>query len=233
MTFFTDKTTTNEAGGSQSATPVRMDLVPSETLLRVAEVLASGAVKYGEGNWKLIDTSDHINHALAHLYGHLSGDTSEQHLLNAICRCMFAATTDTSSHTVEENPFITKVKDFNKIYGLKTESYQESDCAVDDLLVGLIEEELQELREAMCDNTPKTPSDMSIEPIQDALGDLLYVVLGAAIRWGFDIEGIFNEVHRSNLSKLGKDGKPIYREDGKLLKGPNYTPPQLGSQYCL
>jgi predicted HAD superfamily Cof-like phosphohydrolase len=232
MTFFTDEITTNEAGGSQSATPVRMDLVPPETLLRVAEVLATGAVKYGEDNWKLIGTNDHINHALAHLYGHLSGDTSEKHLLNAICRCMFAATTDTFN-TAEENSFITKIKDFNSTYGLEVNSYLDSNGGFDELLVSLIEEELTELKVALSDNVSRPADRMLVEPIQDALGDLLYVVLGAAVRWNFDIEGIFNEVHRSNLSKLGEDGKPIYREDGKLLKGSDFTPPQLGSQYCL
>ncbi len=61
----------------------------------------------------------------------------------------------------------------------------------------------------------------------DALADLLYVVYGAAHALGYDIDGAFREVHRSNMSKLDSDGKPIYREDGKVMKGPNYTPPDL------
>lgn len=56
------------------------------------------------------------------------------------------------------------------------------------------------------------------------LCDVLYVVYGTAYRLGYDLDGAFAEVHRSNMSKLGDDGKPVYREDGKVLKGPNYRP---------
>lgn len=63
--------------------------------------------------------------------------------------------------------------------------------------------------------------------ILDAICDLIYVLIGLALKMGFDLDGAFREVHRSNMSKLGKDGKPIKREDGKVLKGPNYTPPKL------
>lgn len=61
----------------------------------------------------------------------------------------------------------------------------------------------------------------------DALADLLYVVYGTAIVLDYDIDGAFREVHRSNMSKLGADGKPMYRNDGKVLKGPNYSKPNL------
>ena len=65
--------------------------------------------------------------------------------------------------------------------------------------------------------------------ITDALADQLYILLGTMIAHGMqDIIGdVFNEVHRSNMSKLGEDGKPIYREDGKILKGPNFSSPNL------
>lgn len=59
------------------------------------------------------------------------------------------------------------------------------------------------------------------------LCDILYVVYGTAVSFGWDIDTAFNRVHASNMSKLGEDGKPIYREDGKVMKGPNYTPPDL------
>ena len=65
--------------------------------------------------------------------------------------------------------------------------------------------------------------------ITDALADQLYILLGTMVAHGMKdiIEDVFNEVHRSNMSKLGEDGKPIYREDGKVLKGPNFTPPNI------
>lgn len=61
----------------------------------------------------------------------------------------------------------------------------------------------------------------------DALGDILVVVIGTALAFGFDIEEIMRRIYKSNMSKLDKDGKPIYRSDGKVLKGPNYKPPVL------
>jgi predicted HAD superfamily Cof-like phosphohydrolase len=65
--------------------------------------------------------------------------------------------------------------------------------------------------------------------IADALGDMLYILCGTIITHGFQdkITAVFNEIQRSNMSKLGADGKPIYREDGKVLKGPNYFKPNL------
>jgi len=87
------------------------------------------------------------------------------------------------------------------------------------LRVDLIDEELRELQEA-CET-----KDM-VE-VADALSDLLYVVYGAGHAFGIDLDRTFEEVHRSNMSKLGEDGKPIYREDGKVLKGPNFKLPNL------
>jgi len=87
------------------------------------------------------------------------------------------------------------------------------------LRVDLIDEELRELQEA-CET-----KDM-VE-VADALSDLLYVVYGAGHAFGIDLARTFEEVHRSNMSELGEDGKPIYREDGKVLKGPNFKLPNL------
>ena len=87
------------------------------------------------------------------------------------------------------------------------------------LRVDLIAEELNELVDALAD-------DDMVE-IADALTDILYVTYGAGVAFGIELDGCFNEVHRSNMSKLGPDGKPIYREDGKVLKGADYSKPNL------
>lgn len=85
----------------------------------------------------------------------------------------------------------------------------------------LINEELKELFQAM--------GEKDIVGIADALTDILYVTYGAGHAFGIDLDKCFLEVQRSNMSKLGPDGKPIYREDGKVMKGPNYKEPDLHS----
>lgn len=88
------------------------------------------------------------------------------------------------------------------------------------LRLNLIEEELDEFVHAAV--------DYDLTGIADALGDLIYVVIGAALEYGIPIDEVVTEIHRSNLSKLDENGKPIYRKsDGKVLKGPNYSPPVL------
>ena len=93
------------------------------------------------------------------------------------------------------------------------------DISVMELRVDLIEEELDELKVAI------VVKDIVEEA--DALTDLLYVIYGTGHACGIDLDDCFNEVHRSNMSKLGANGRPLYREDGKVLKGPNYFPPDL------
>ena len=83
----------------------------------------------------------------------------------------------------------------------------------------LIQEELNELEQAM-----KTKN---LKEIADALTDILYVTYGAGYAYGIDLDKCFKEVQRANMSKLGKDGKPIYNEKGKVMKGPNYSEPNL------
>ena len=83
----------------------------------------------------------------------------------------------------------------------------------------LIKEELDELELAM-----KTKN---LKEIADALTDILYVTYGAGYAYGIDLDKCFKEVQRANMSKLGKDGKPIFNEKGKVMKGPNYLPPDL------
>ncbi len=93
------------------------------------------------------------------------------------------------------------------------------DAALKELRYELIREEVEELRQALHAN--------DIVEVADALTDILYVVYGAGHAFGIDLDECFAEVQRSNMSKLGEDGKPIFREDGKVLKGPGYTPPDL------
>ena len=88
-----------------------------------------------------------------------------------------------------------------------------------ELRIELIQEELEELSDAV--------ADRDMIQIADALTDLLYVVYGAGHTFGLDLDECFQEVHRSNMSKLGENGRPIYREDGKVMKGPGYFEPDL------
>ena len=87
------------------------------------------------------------------------------------------------------------------------------------LRYNLIKEELNELEHAM-----KTKN---LKEVADALSDILYVTYGAGYAYGIDLDKCFKEVQRANMSKLDKDGKPIYNEKGKVMKGPNYSEPNL------
>lgn len=89
------------------------------------------------------------------------------------------------------------------------------------LRLDLIEEEFEELKKAV--------GDRDIIEIADALGDIAYVVCGFAIEAGIDLETVFQEIHASNLTKLGEDGNPVKREDGKILKGPSFVRPDIGT----
>ena len=83
----------------------------------------------------------------------------------------------------------------------------------------LIKEELEELNQAI--------NEKDIKEVADALTDILYVTYGAGHAFGIDLDKCFDEVQKSNMSKLGLDGKPIYNEIGKVMKGPNYFKPDL------
>ena len=83
----------------------------------------------------------------------------------------------------------------------------------------LIKEELNELEQAM--------KAKDLKEVADALTDILYVTYGAGCAYGIDLDKCFKEVQRANMSKLGTDGKPIYNEKGKVMKGPNYSEPNL------
>ena len=90
---------------------------------------------------------------------------------------------------------------------------------INSLRLSLIQEELDELNKAI--------QDKDIVEVADALTDILYVTYGAGHAFGIDLDQCFNEVQNSNMSKLGDDGKPIYNENGKVMKGPNYFKPDL------
>ena len=137
---------------------------------------------------------------------------------------------------------IHQVKEFHDAFGVETPSKPTISTEERRVLrVKLIAEELMELCEASgvylwLDTTStggmqvgeslKVPD---LVEIADALTDLQYVVLGSCLEYGLPQQLIFDEVHSSNLSKLGKDGKPIYREDGKVLKGPSFYRPDIKS----
>ena len=118
-----------------------------------------------------------------------------------------------------------KVGEFMKTFGqeVKSKSSLSSD-KINILRINLIEEELDELKQAI--------NQKNLLEVADALTDILYVTYGAGHAFGINLDKCFEEVQNSNMSKLGDDGKPIYSEKGKVLKGPNYFKPDL-SKFLL
>lgn len=118
---------------------------------------------------------------------------------------------------------ISAVKRFHEAFGLGVKEQPEADLgkAKNLLRYHLMKEENEEYLEAANNN--------DLIEVADALGDMLYILCGTIIEHGMQhkIEEVFDEIQRSNMSKLDVDGKPIYREDGKVLKGPNYSKPNI------
>lgn len=113
-----------------------------------------------------------------------------------------------------------KVGEFMEAFGQEVKDTPEfPDEKIVQLRDKLIDEEFKEYREAI--------ANRDIVAVADALSDLLYVIYGAGHAYGIDLDLTFNIVHDSNMSKLGPDGKPMYREDGKVMKGPNFHEPDL------
>jgi predicted HAD superfamily Cof-like phosphohydrolase len=113
-----------------------------------------------------------------------------------------------------------KVKTFMEIFGQEVKSEPSfSSEKINDLRYNLIKEELAEFKEAI--------DKKDLLEAADALTDLLYVTYGAGHAFGINLDDCFNEVQNSNMSKLGTDGKPIYNDAGKVMKGPNYFKPNL------
>jgi predicted HAD superfamily Cof-like phosphohydrolase len=118
---------------------------------------------------------------------------------------------------------IQSVHEFHSAFGLGINNEPTGDLgeSKNRLRFNLMKEENEEYLEAVQNN--------DIVEIADALGDMLYILCGTILEHGLQhkIEELFDEIQRSNMSKLGEDGKPIYREDGKVLKGPNYFKPNF------
>ncbi len=113
-----------------------------------------------------------------------------------------------------------KVKTFMKTFGQEVKEKAEfPDKKIINLRIKLIEEEFKELKDAISNN--------DIVEVADALTDILVVTYGGGLAFGIDLDKCFEEVQKSNMSKLDKDGNPIYNEFGKVMKGPNYTKPNL------
>ncbi len=117
------------------------------------------------------------------------------------------------------------VRLFHKTYGLGIQEQPTAQLGEDKNLLRykLMREENEEYLEAA--------NAGDLVEVADALGDMLYILCGTILEHGmqYKIEEVFNEIQRSNMSKLGEDGKPIYRQDGKVLKGPNYFKPNIKS----
>jgi predicted HAD superfamily Cof-like phosphohydrolase len=115
------------------------------------------------------------------------------------------------------------VQAFHEAFGLGVLHQPKADLGKDKNLLRykLMREENEEYLEAA--------EDGDLEEVADALGDMLYILCGTILEHGmqYKIDEVFEEIQRSNMSKLGADGKPIYREDGKVLKGPNYFKPDI------
>ncbi len=115
-----------------------------------------------------------------------------------------------------------KVGKFMETFGQEVKSKSSlSSEKINNLRVSLIEEELEELKQAI--------REKNLLEVADALTDLLYVTYGAGHAFGINLDKCFNEVQKSNMSKLGLDGKPIYSDKGKVLKGPKYFKPNLSN----
>jgi predicted HAD superfamily Cof-like phosphohydrolase len=118
---------------------------------------------------------------------------------------------------------INKVKEFHRVFGL--EYHEQPEAAIEKKIIELrhrlMQEENDEYLEAAMEN--------NLPLIADALGDKLYILCGTIIAHGLQhkITEVFNEIHRSNMSKLDDNGKPIYREDGKIMKSNNYFLPDI------
>ena len=115
------------------------------------------------------------------------------------------------------------VKAFHQAFGLGVLNAPKADLGLDKIKLrfNLMDEENEEYLEAA--------QKGDLVEVADALGDMLYILCGTILEHGlqYKIEAVFNEIQRSNMSKLGADGRPIYREDGKVMKGPNYFEPNI------
>ena len=111
------------------------------------------------------------------------------------------------------------VAEFHESFGLAKKDHPELDRMLAGLREELLREEFEEYRAA--------ESAADLVEVADALADMVYVIYGTALTYGIDLDAVLAEVHRSNMSKLGEDGKPVLREDGKVIKGPAFFRPRV------
>ena len=120
---------------------------------------------------------------------------------------------------------IAAVEDFHQAYHVPVQNSPKASISMDiiELRHRLMAEENQEYLDAA--------KDGDLVEVADALGDMMYILAGTMISHGMQnmIDAVFDEIHRSNMSKLGDEGQPLYREDGKVMKGPNYFKPDIQS----
>ena len=120
---------------------------------------------------------------------------------------------------------INAVEEFHNAFGIESANSPTFDVSEQKIILryNLMKEENEEYLEAA--------QNKDLVEVADALGDMLYILCGTILSHGMQhkITEVFEEIQRSNMSKLGADGKPIYREDGKILKGPNYFKPNIAS----
>jgi len=116
-----------------------------------------------------------------------------------------------------------QVGEFHRSYGLPIRTSPTADVGADqvELRLALIEEEVAELRESAAAG--------DLTGVADALADIVYVAYGTAHVYGIGLDAVLAEVHASNMTKLGADGRPVRRADGKVLKGPDYRPPAVAA----
>lgn len=116
-----------------------------------------------------------------------------------------------------------QVGEFHRIYDLPVAERPDATISAEQaaLRQALIEEETSELREAV--------ADQDIVAVADALADIVYVAYGTACVYGIDLDAVLDEVHASNMTKLGADGRPVRRADGKILKGPGFRQPDIAA----
>ncbi len=112
---------------------------------------------------------------------------------------------------------------FHEAFGLPVRARPSCDIPAAEAILrqALLDEEVDELRAAV--------GDGDVVGIADALADIVYIACGTAHAYGIDLDAVVAEVHRSNMTKLGGDGRPLYRADGKVLKGPTYEPPRVAA----
>jgi predicted HAD superfamily Cof-like phosphohydrolase len=113
------------------------------------------------------------------------------------------------------------VREFHEAFGIPIRDNPAANIGESDLRVRLLKEEVGEYAKGVRGH--------DVVEIADGLADIVYVVFGTALAHGIDLDAVLEEVHRSNMSKLGADGQPLFRDDGKVLKGPGYFRPDIAA----